>query len=177
MNGWLLCIPLLSAAIGGGAVAIGGRKMFHMLSQRKFVDVVLEEFFAEADFISDLKKIVGGVDWEAEMAPFLDKKLENLVYVFKQQIPMAAMVLTPALTEKLNVLAKQEILKIAPDLKKLFLEKLSDRAVRNVIREKMLAADLEGIEKFLISLLKKWTLAASFGGFLVGILQLLLTLL
>lgn len=54
---------------------------------------------------------------DCEVEELIDKKLEVLVIVFKQKIPMAATFLVGGLLEKLKSSAKIELLKIAPELK------------------------------------------------------------
>jgi len=174
MNLWILLIPLLSAAIGGVTVALGSRWMLQKVFQRDRVATALSLFLQELDADSELQKALDKIEWQNEIQGLLEKRLELLVLIFKQQIPMASMVLTPTLTEKLNLLATQEIIKIVPDLKRLLAEKLQNGFLKDTLATKMIGLDLHKFEQIYFPLLQKGAFLASLFGFSVGLLQLAL---
>lgn len=51
-----------------------------------------------------------------EIELLLDKRLDQLIQTLKLQIPMGGMFLTGALAEKMKALAKEEILKMLPEV-------------------------------------------------------------
>jgi len=60
---------------------------------------------------------IENINLEDKIQGALNKRLDTLLDVFKNEIPMASMVLTPVLTEKLNKLASKELIKIIPEIK------------------------------------------------------------
>lgn len=64
---------------------------------------------------------------EREAEAMVDQKLDDLVVVFKQQIPMASTFLVGSLADKLKNSAKVELMKILPDARQRFKESLRNQ--------------------------------------------------
>lgn len=94
------------------------------------------------------------IDLHSDLNGLLDKHLNEFIVTLKQQIPMAGMFLTSSLTERLKGQAKEEFMKMLPELK----EKIWQR----------FSSDLSFIENMIRESIAKRMLKVSFYGALVG---------
>ena len=69
-------------------------------------------------------QMIENLNFREEFDLLVDKHLDALVIIFKNQIPMASMFLTDSLTQKLKTKTKEEMLNMVPELKQKILEKL-----------------------------------------------------
>lgn len=65
------------------------------------------------------------VNFQSEAALLLDERLDRLIFTLRQEIPMASLVLSGKLIQKLKTQAQDEILKIMPELKQKLIERLA----------------------------------------------------
>ena len=68
------------------------------------------------------------IDFHEDLDLLLEKHLDELVIIFKNQIPMANMFLTPPLVLKLKTKTKEEMLKMVPELKTKIFSQLKTKA-------------------------------------------------
>jgi hypothetical protein len=164
-----ILVPLYGALIGWFAVYLP----FSYLRYSKRKEAVIKEAAASLFKTAEISKMVESkLDndlFDAEIEELIDQKLDDLVIVFKQQIPMASTFLVGNLVEKLKASAKNEIIKMVPDMK----GKLMQRAKRELDPDSLLAdvATIVDGERFERYFLKFCTAGAGVGlGF--GALQL-----
>lgn len=90
---------------------------------------------------NELEKVIeGSVDnenFEKEVDGIIDEKLDDLVLVFKQQIPMGSTFLVGPLVEKLKGSAKKEIIKIVPDMKDRLMRRMKSQKNGDLLAEKL----------------------------------------
>ncbi|MBN9378503.1 MAG: hypothetical protein J0H93_09015 [Chlamydiales bacterium] len=60
-----------------------------------------------------------------DLDSLVEEKLEGFMQNLRIQIPMGAMLFTPALSEKIKALVREGLLKMLPDLKKKVIERVS----------------------------------------------------
>lgn len=84
-------------------------------SLRKSKKKILESFE------SQLAQIGSSDDLDS----LVEEKLEGFMQNLRMQIPMGAMLFTPALSEKIKTLVREGLLKMLPDLKKKVIERVS----------------------------------------------------
>jgi len=106
------------------------------------------------------------IDLHSDLNGLLDKHLTEFVSTLKQQIPMAGMFLTSTLTEKLKGQAKEEFMKMLPELKEKIWQRFSHDLsfMENMIRE--------SIAKRMV----KVSLYGALVGFLLGSIQFFILL-
>jgi len=92
-----------------------------------------------------VKKLQNDV-FDAEIDALIDRKLDDLVSVFKRQIPMASTFLTGSLLVKLKASAKVEIVKMIPEIK----EKLLLRIKHSFKPDRLLEALTDRLDFALI---------------------------
>lgn len=97
---------------------------------------------------------------QEDLKSLVDKHLDDLVNAFGRQIPMSSMFLTGSLAAKLRVQAREEILKMTPNLKEKLIERLSQKIKAKQYFLK--ACALGGCVGFIIGLLQ--SLLLSFWG-------------
>jgi len=107
--------------------------------------------------------------FDQEVEELIDHKLDDLVMVFKRQIPMASTFLTGGLLIKLKASAKVEIVKMIPDIKaKLLLRVRRDMKSTHLFDQHADCINVKRIDRYCL-------IYASIGaliGFLLGLVQL-----
>jgi hypothetical protein len=101
------------------------------------------------------------IDLESDLDELLEKHLVEFILILKQQIPMAAMFLSGTLTDKLKSLAKQEFIKMLPELK----DKIWTRFSSNLTFIEVM------IRQSVSKKMRRISLIAACIGFLIGCLQ------
>lgn len=90
------------------------------------------------------------IDLHSDLNSLLDKHLTEFISTLKQQIPMAGMFLTSTLTEKLKGQAKEEFMKMLPELKEKIWQRFShdlsfmENMIRESIAKRMFKVSLYG---------------------------------
>jgi uncharacterized membrane protein YheB (UPF0754 family) len=122
-----------------------------------------------------LRKKLDEIDFKTELDPLLDTQLDKLVITLKQQIPMAAMFLSPSLILKLKGLAKDEIIKMIPTLKEKLAGKVLEHLdIKELISEQLNAKTFEFIGKYIDEKGLYWSIMAAIGGYIAGMIQIIL---
>jgi uncharacterized membrane protein YheB (UPF0754 family) len=146
-------LPFVSAFIGYLASLLTVAMLFKSYKSNTVADKLIDALMHE------LKKI----DLEADLDELLEKHLIEFIGTLKQQIPMASMFLSGTLSDKLKNLAKQEFIKMLPELKDKIWMRFSSNLtfIEVMIRES-------------VSKRMRWiSLTAAGIGFLIGCLQAL----
>lgn len=194
MNDWLFLIPFLSAGAGWLIHRLTLRALFYPRLPQKFMGITFQGFiprrqqawaeklgrlahhelaaFNIEQKISDpanLEKIMPVV--EAHIDDFLRNKL-------KEQMPMLSMFIGDKTVQSLKTVFMKEIETLFPEIMKQFagnLEKELD--IEGVVRSRIAGLPLDTVENTLSKELRgiAWLGAAT--GFLVGLIQVVLTLL
>lgn len=105
--------PLIGACIGIGSVLMTCYFLWRRLKKSK---ALIIKAFGE--------KLLG-FEQKEEWQEILDHHLEELMMDLRNQIPMGAMLLTPALSGKIRAIARSGILKMLPKLQKRLIEQLA----------------------------------------------------
>jgi hypothetical protein len=79
------------------------------------------------------------LDLEKELEPIIDKRLDNLLESYRQDMPMLALFMTPELSQSIKGKGKVEILKALPDIKESLLSKVKTEFNLNQIVEDKVA--------------------------------------
>lgn len=170
----LFAIPALGAFIGIGTVYSLYTYATLTLTSPSHVKIISEELLDNLNVEGLLKNEISKIDWEANISPLLHKKMERLFELFKQQIPMASMVITPQLTAKLTDLATPELLKLVPELQDMLMNKVNAETIKEKISEKLSSIDSVVLHKIAAPLLQKSYIFASLLGFIIGCIQLVI---
>lgn len=152
MNSMLL-IPLYGALTGWCAVYLPLSYVRYSRKKRAILKGVAASLPKSVEMSHGLESKLDNDIFNAEIDVLIDAKLDDLVLVFKQQIPMASTFLVGNLVEKLKGSAKGEIIKMIPGIK--------DKLVQ------------QAFEKYFL----KFCVAGASIGFVFGTLQLAIMLL
>jgi hypothetical protein len=115
----LFILPLLDALIMGLVVYSAIHWYFRMNRLRPLIAHAMDSLEEQ------LHRKLENADIQADVDALLEQRLDALILIFKQQIPMASMLLSGALAEKFKGQAKEEILKMLPGLKQRLLDRFS----------------------------------------------------
>ena len=107
-------LPTFGALIGVLSVFITYFSLWRKLEKSKFL------------IIQSLSKKFESPDGQTKVREFLDTKLDELIIDLRNQIPMGAMLLTPALSGKIKEIAQEGILKMMPDIKERLISHLTN---------------------------------------------------
>ncbi len=161
-----LWIPLYSAFVGMLSMFLPLAFIFYSAKGFQFFRRVCSGFFADVDFEEIVEDKLDNDVFDAEVELLLDQKLDDLVLVFKREIPMAGTFLVGGLVQKLKRSAKGEILKMVPEIKQRLLQRmkkdLDSQMIVNLIIE---SVQVSRLTKYIALL----CLAGGFIGFLLGL--------
>lgn len=116
----MLLLPLAGAIISLITAATGLLWLRHLvLRTSKDSEIFLTELARKK---LPLEMWIDG-SIEREIESLIDKQLERLIGVFKEQIPMTSMFLTKSTEEKLKGQAYQEMIKMVPYIKQYFFDR------------------------------------------------------
>ncbi len=161
----LYVIPFLDALILGLAVYLTNLWFFRKANLWPLVAQTI------ATLEDQLHRKLEAADIHMDVDSLLEQRLEALILLLKQQIPMASMLLSGSLAEKFKGQAKVEILKMLPSLKQRLLDRLSEEVD---IKEWVLKQIQEfAIEKQALRIV----LYAALLGFLVGLINVAIVML
>ncbi|MEC7838531.1 MAG: hypothetical protein VX777_00675 [Chlamydiota bacterium] len=125
--------------------------------------------FRDVNFAATAEKKLDNDVFDAEIEELLDQKLDDLVLVFKRQIPMAGTFLVGGLVEKLKKSAKAEILKMVPEIKNRLLTRMQNDLDSQMIVDIM----IDRLKfKSLSYYLTLYCLAGAVIGFILGVMPI-----
>jgi len=114
----VLWFPLYCALVGGLAVGLPLALILFTRLRDSLIENISAAFWNHLDLQAIVEQKLDNDVFDAEVELLIDKKLDDLVLVFKQQIPMASTFLVGGLVDKLKAKSKAEIIKMVPDLKR-----------------------------------------------------------
>lgn len=188
-----LILPFVTAAIGWVTNVIAVKMLFHpkkplRLGFCTLQGVIPKRRDALAESISTLfdKELLSvmelagqflDIDVEDELSSLLDKHLDAYIERVKKAIPMAAMFLTGETAATLKREAKEELLKMIPELKERIAGKMhSHYDLQAFVKEKIQSFSLEKLEGMVMHVatkeLKTIERLGGLLGFLIGVVQL-----
>lgn len=126
----LYLLPTLGAFIGVSTVLMTYYILWRTLEKNR------------AKIIQNFTQKLDTVELQGEFHKILDDKLESFMENLRNQIPMGAMLLTHALSLKVKALAKEEILKMLPDVKERLLQRLTNETRIEIILWRTLRVEL-----------------------------------
>lgn len=114
MTKLLYLLPSWGALIGLSSVLITYCCLWLRIKKSKTALInSFKQKLAQGGFQNDFREIV-------------DDKLEGFIADLRAQIPMGAMLFSPALSQKIKELAKEGVIKMIPDIKERVLKQLSN---------------------------------------------------
>lgn len=164
-----LFICLYGAIIGFIAVYLP--ILILRLSRKKelFIRQICSSLIETADLNEAIHKKVENGEFDAELEGMIDRKLDDLVLVFKRQIPMASTFLTGTLVVKLKASAKEEIVKMIPEIKEKLLLRISrDFNPNQLIEDRIQHLDFSLLDRYSII----YAFVGAFIGLVLGMVQL-----
>lgn len=174
---WIIyTIPFFGALTGAISLSFVIYQLFHSRKYRKsLIQACLNLAQEQLDLNNSIKEKLETMDMQVETEALLDKHLQELILSFKKQIPMGGMFLTESLTTRMKTQAKEEIIKILPDLKQKMLKKFLDQMqLKEFIEEKMMGLNLQFFEIWKIDefrqMIQQCMLWATVAGFMVGVM-------
>jgi uncharacterized membrane protein YheB (UPF0754 family) len=199
MNYWLILIPIISAFIGWVTNWIAIKMLFHPRDPKKILGVTFhgifpkrQQQFAEklgklisTEFLSfsdieqkisspeNLKKVMPEI--EAHVDHFLRKKLAD-------QMPMLSMFIGDKTINNLKSVFMQELESLFPDIMKKFASNMKNELdLEKIVTAKVAAFSSDKLEAILYQIMsKEFRFVEIIGavlGFLIGIVQIVITLL
>lgn len=165
----LLLVPVYGAISAIFLTTMIGLCFYRSRDARKLIKEAVNSLISDENIEESLRGTVGNDSFEQEVEDTIDEKLDDLVIVFKKQIPMASTFLVGPLAEKLKGSAKVEIMKIVPDLKDKVMKRVNLSQDSDLISDKILESISWNTCKPIV--LRVWGWAALMGIFL-GFLQL-----
>ena len=189
------CIPLLAALIGWGTNVLAVKMLFHPKKpinlgfmtisgviprrQKAMADAIAQIFEEELLSLKDLLFLIESVDIEGHGSQLVDEGIDRFVVRMKAKIPMAGMFLTGPLLADLKAQAKEEFIKVLPDLKEHIKSHMNEHlSIQDFIADKIRAFSPDKLEHLVMKVAKKeLSTVERLGGvlgFLVGLIQVLL---
>ncbi|MEM1282526.1 MAG: hypothetical protein AAGG81_03130 [Chlamydiota bacterium] len=129
---------------------------------------LLEQLVKSREIYEVLEQQIDKEIFESEVEEVIDDKLDDLVLVFKQQIPMASTFLVGSFVEKLKKSAKLEILKIVPDIREKFVNRMKVGHFDEQVVDKLVASITWSSFKPIV---KHIVLVSAISGYLLGLIQ------
>lgn len=184
MDNYLWLIVLFNAILGWFLVALVLRFIKKSISQNEkvIVSVIVEQIEVEFGSENPLAKEVESLDLATELGPLLDHRLAKITQKMASQIPMGEFILAGSLGQKMQLKIKEEIFQLLPELKELFVKRVSEEFdFKKILCEKIHQYDFK---KLLVQLEERTTasflkmkLAGALIGAVIGFLEVILIIL
>jgi len=199
MHFWLYIIPFLAALIGWTINSLMIRLLFHPLKpiqilgfsfsgiitgKRESIAKGLGKYVSEELFSFQVieEKLTNPANIEKIM-PLVEEQIDHFLRIkLGEQMPMISMFIGDKTIQQLKNIFMEELTTLFPNLISKYAKNLqSDLQLEQIISQKIMAIDLLETEKKMNQQLKKelslFKLAGAFTGLIIGILQLIITLL
>lgn len=190
-------IPVVTALIGWGTNVIAVKMLFHprypvnlgfmklqgLVPKRRgalaksLSTLVDRELLSVPELVAEFNRI----DIEAHVEGLLDAKLDNYIAGLKESIPMVGMFLNAEYEAILKSKAKEELLKMVPELKEYIAQTLHDDLdIQAFVEEKVKNFSVRKMEEITMHVatkeLKTIEVLGGVLGLVIGLLQVLLML-
>ena len=199
MHFWLYIIPFLAALIGWMINSLMIRLLFHPLNPIKIFGITISgiitgkresiakglgKYVSEELFSFQVieEKLTNPANIEKIM-PLVEEQIDHFLRLkLGEQMPMISMFIGDKTIQQLKNIFMEELTTLFPNLINQYAKNLqSDLQLEQIISQKIMAIDLLETEKKIHQQFKKelslFKLAGAFTGLIIGILQLLITLL
>ena len=199
MHPWLFLIPFLAALIGWIINSLMIGLLFHPLKPIKIFGITfsgiisgkreaiangLGKYVSEELFSFQVieEKLTNPANIEKIM-PLVEEQIDHFLRIkLGEQMPMISMFIGDKTIQQLKNIFMEELTTLFPNLINQYAKNLqSDLQLEQIISQKIMAIDLLETEKKIHQQFKKelslFKLAGAFTGLIIGILQLLITLL
>jgi len=153
MSSTIYFFPVLGAIIGCLSSILTVTMLFKSYKSSQVADKLMEALMLK----------LKAMDLHSDLDELLEKHLIEFIGTLKQQIPMASMFLTGTLSDKLKNLAKEEFIKMLPELKdKIWIRFSSNFSFIEIM-----------IKESISKRMRRIALLSALVGFLIGCLPLL----
>jgi len=199
MHSWLFLVPFLAALIGWMINSLIIRLLFHPVKpvkifgftfsgiisgKRESIAKGLGKYVSEELFSFQVieEKMTNPANIEKIM-PLVEEQIDHFLKIkLGEQMPMISMFIGDKTIQQLKNIFMEELSTLFPNLINQYAKNLqSDLQLEQIITQKIMAIDLLQAEKQIHQQFKKelrlFKLAGAFTGFIISILQLLITLL
>lgn len=164
-------IPIVTAFIGWGTNVLAVKMLFHPRKpwnfglftisgviprrQKALAGAMAEVFEEELFSIQDLIRLMEAADIEGHGGELVDAGIDRFIDRMKAKIPMAGMFLTGSLLIELKGQAKEEFIKVLPQLKDMMRSHMEEHLkIQDLIAEKIRAFSLDKLENLTMKLAK-----------------------
>jgi uncharacterized membrane protein YheB (UPF0754 family) len=199
MNLWLLLIPVISAFIGWFTNWIAIKMLFHPREPKKFLGITFQGIFPkrQAQFAEKLGKLVADEllsfkDIEQKITspenlssvmPYIENHIDDFLRVkLGKAMPMIGMFIGEKTINEMKKIFMAELESIFPEVMHKYMGKLQEELdLEKIVTEKVKAFSSDKLESILQQIMaKEFKFVEILGGvlgFIIGILQVLITLL
>lgn len=199
MNFWLVLIPFISGFIGYITNLLAIKMLFHPKKPVKILGITIQGIFPkrQQQFAEKLGKLVGQellsfAEIEAQLtaqenltklSPVVEQHLDNFLRnKLSAEMPVISAFIGEKTIQKLKAVFLEEMNLLFPDLMKKYAQHLEDDLdLERIVTEKVAGFSSEKLEDLLYQIMSKEfrfvELVGAVLGFLIGILQVGLTLL
>lgn len=199
MNKWLYLIPFISAFIGWFTNWIAIKMLFHPKLPKKFLGITFQGIFPkrQKQFAVHLGKLVSNElisfkeieekiinpDNLQKVMPVVDEHIENFLKTkLSASMPMLSMFIGEKTIAQLKGVFMEELQILFPELMKNYMGTLQQQLdLEKIVQQKVEAFSSDKLEEILNAIMsKEFRFVEIIGavlGFLIGLLQVLLTLL
>ncbi len=199
MNFWLVLIPFISGFIGYITNLLAIKMLFHPKKPVKILGITIQGIFPkrQQQFAEKLGKLVGQellsfAEIEAQLtarenltklSPVVEQHLDNFLRnKLSAEMPVISAFIGEKTIQKLKAVFLEEMNLLFPDLMKKYAQHLEDDLdLERIVTEKVAGFSSEKLEDLLYQIMSKEfrfvELVGAILGFLIGILQVGLTLL
>lgn len=199
MNLWLLLIPVISAFIGWFTNWIAIKMLFHPREPKKFLGITFQGIFPkrQAQFAEKLGKLVADEllsfkDIEQKITspenlssvmPYIENHIDDFLRVkLGKAMPMIGMFIGEKTINEMKRIFMAELESIFPEVMHKYMGKLQEELdLEKIVTEKVKAFSSDKLESILQQIMaKEFKFVEILGGvlgFIIGILQVLITVL
>lgn len=199
MNFWYILIPLLSAFIGWFTNWIAIKMLFHPREARKILFFTIQGVFPkrQAAFaqklgklvseellsFSDIKDKISNPENLEKVMPVIDNHIDHFLRVrLSDQMPVISMFIGDKTINSLKTLFMTELRELFPVIMQKYADNLQGEIdLEKIVTEKVAGFSSDKLESILNQIMKKELgfveLLGGVIGFLIGVLQVLITLL
>lgn len=194
MNYWLFIIPIISAFVGWAIQKLAVSYLFHPRQPKKIAGLTFQGIFpkrqhelakqlgtlAAREFASFNmeEKIADPANFE-KLTPMIESHVDDFLRnKLKEQMPMISMFIGDKTIVTLKTVFMQELQQLFPQVMKQFAGNIqSGLDPQTLVTNKISAIAPGELEQILAPRLRIFSIAGAVSGFLIGLIQVILTLL
>ena len=198
MHWWLVLLPFISAVIGWLFNHLIIQMIFHPYKPKKILGFECQGFFpkhqprlaknagklvsTELFSFKEIEGKIAGPDSFKKIMPQVEQHIDHFLRVkLGKAMPMISMFIGDKTINQLKTIFVEELEQLFPEIMTSYMDKLQeDIDLEKMVAEKVAAVPVEKIEQFFLQALNKeirtFKLAGAVSGFIIGLIQLLITL-